>query len=110
MSDTSTRYERGDLSADDLEAEVRQFFASAADDAAVQRDAEEAGIELDELLAGGPGQVEVEPREPGFTGVEETILVLLLTPVVQSAWSEVVLPWLRRRHAKPLGTEQDGES
>jgi hypothetical protein len=96
-------YERGDLTAEALRTEVETFFAVASDDPAVQQDAAEAGVNLDELLAPGPDQIRVEPADAGMTGFEEAVVIMLLTPVVESAWQDVVLPWLRRRFNRPVG-------
>lgn len=110
MADERVRYERGDLSADELKAELAVFFSTAADDPGVRGDAEAAGIDLDPLLAGGLDQVQVEPLDPKFTGIETALLVMLLTPPVQSAWNEVLLPWLKRRHISPVGDEEPGDA
>ena len=96
-------YERGDLEPDQLNALIGEFFDSAASDKAVRRDAEEAKRDLGALLAAGPDQIRFEGRGPGLTGVELVIISVIAGSPVQSAWSEVVLPWLRRRYKKALG-------
>lgn len=103
------RYGTGDLSSAELEAELREFFATAADDPATKTDAAEAGIPLDLLLAGGPEQIEVTGEDPQLTGLEIAIVVLLLQPPVQSGWDKVILPWLKRRNAKAVGDPEDKE-
>lgn len=105
--DTKVQYKRGDLGGEELQRELVKFFASAADDKGVRDDAEVAGVDLSEVLAAGPDQIKVEPRDPQFTGVETAILVTLLTPPVQSAWNDVFLPWLKRRHASPVGDQEE---
>jgi hypothetical protein len=98
-------YKRGDLSAQDLQADVQAFFELAGDDPAARQDALDAGVDLDELLGQGPTQVEVKPDSAGLTGLEEALIVMLLTPVVQSGWKDVVLPWLQRRRGRPVGEQ-----
>jgi hypothetical protein len=99
-------YERGDLTAEALEDELATFFEIAADDTFVRADAERGNISLDTLLAGGTEQIETRPGGPAeLTGFEELVVIMLLSPMVNSAWSDVILPWLRRRHKKPLGEE-----
>jgi hypothetical protein len=105
--DDRVQYKRGGLSGAELRAELVKFFASAADDEGARDDAEVAGIDLSEVLAAGPDQIKVDPLDPQFTGVETAILVTLLTPPVQSAWNDVVLPWLKRRHASPVGDQEE---
>jgi hypothetical protein len=103
------KYASGELKSTELQAELVKFFESAGDDPAVRRDAEEAKVNLDELLAGGPAQIEVKGVEPQMTGAEVAIILFLLKPPVQSAWDEVVMPWLRRRHNSPLGERERAE-
>jgi hypothetical protein len=33
-------------------------------------------------------------------------MVVFMQPPIESLWSEVILPWLRRRTEKPVGEEQ----
>jgi hypothetical protein len=104
------RYQQSALSAQELRDELAAFFASASEDKGTQADADEAGVDLGELLEGGPGQIEVEPSEPGFTGVEEAILIKLGSMAAQKAWAKVVVPWLERRRGKaPLGKVMEGD-
>lgn len=105
MSEECHWYETEDLTAAQLGALVRTFFDEAADDPAVAADAQDEGVDLDALLAGGSDQIDVEPGDASLTGIEETILIKLATTVATKAWKKVIVPWLGRRHAKPLGRE-----
>jgi hypothetical protein len=99
-------YARGDLSAVRLDEELRRFFAEAGADPHVRLDAESGGVDLTVALAGGVDQIRIAPADAGFSGLEGAIMVVFMQPPIESLWSEVILPWLRRRTEKPVGEEQ----
>ena len=98
-------YATAELSAKDLSALLQVFFVEAGNDKRVREDAQDADVDLDRVLAAGPGQIEVTPDDASLTGIEEAILVMLLQEAGDRLWANVVLPWLRRRRNRPVGEE-----
>jgi hypothetical protein len=110
MAETQIVYERADLTADELRSELRVFFDQASDDAQVRKDALDADVDLDEQLAKGSDQIEVEAGDAGFTGFEEAIFLMLLQEGADRLWDDVVQPWLKRRHNRPIGKQAPVDS
>jgi hypothetical protein len=98
-------YATAELSAKELSALLGVFFAKGGNDRIVREDAHDAGVDLDRVLAAGPGQIEVTPDEADLTGIEDAILVMLLQEAGDRLWANVVLPWLRRRRDRPVGEQ-----
>lgn len=98
-------YKRADLTAEQLRSELRIFFAQAAADPQAREDARDAGINLDDQLAKGSDQVEAKAGDAGFTGFEEAIFIMLLQEGADRLWDNVVQPWLKRRHNRPVGDQ-----
>jgi hypothetical protein len=110
VPETKITYKRDELTADQLRAELRTFFVEAPADPQVRRDAQDADINLNEQLAKGSGQIEVKAGDAGFTGFEEALFIWLLQEGTDRLWDNVIQPWLRRRHNRPIGEQAPADT
>jgi hypothetical protein len=110
MDETQLEYVVKDLDAKEVQEEIRSFFAEAASDPGAKRDANDAELDLDAILADGPDQIQAKPGEAGFGGVGEVIVIVLAKKGLETFWDKVIVPWMERQNDKPLGEKIVRES
>jgi len=109
-------YVRGQLSADQLQAEIARFWQALNNPGSSALDAELRAAGLDRASFVGVDRENAITVRAGTSGVDPTTAVLLvsLAPsanfVIKDAWKNVVLPYIqRRRGADAIGEEKRGQ-
>jgi len=109
-------YARGELSVDQIEAEIARFWQDfdKSSSPALAADLSAAGI--DRAALAGVDREDAITVRAGTSGVDPTTAVLLvsLAPsanlIIKDLWEKVVLPHIRRRSgADAIGEEKRGQ-
>ncbi len=109
-------YARGELSVEQLQAEVTQFWQVLDNPGGSALDAELRAAGLDRTSLAGVDQENAITVRAGTSGVDPTTAMLLvsLAPsanfVIKDAWKKVVLPYIKRRRGDDaIGEEKRGQ-
>jgi hypothetical protein len=109
-------YARGELSVDQVQAEIAQFWQAVDNPGSSAMEAELSAAGLDRTTLASIDRTSAITVRVGTSGVDPTTAVLLVTlapsanRIIKDLWSTVVLPRIRRRWGDDaIGEEKRGE-
>jgi hypothetical protein len=109
-------YTRGELSVDELEAEIAQFWQALDNPGSSALEAELSAAGLDQTALAGLDRESAITVRPVTSGVDPATAVLLvsLAPsanlIIKDLWEEVMLPRIKRRRGDDaIGEQKRGQ-
>jgi len=88
------RYARGTLSQGELQAEISAFLEASKNDGKLQEQVEAIGVPPDDI-ARQTESLEISQSQ-GITDQEIQIIIQGVSVAIK-LWTDVILPWIRRR-------------